>query len=243
VDRGRAIGAGVSAVSDSADASNAKDRVVDRLLKMGSNVHTSAGRLQAQCPAHADQNPSLSITQTEGAVLMYYHAGCDTGDVLSTLGMTRTDLHDDGDRVTYRCDYGRRVVRRWDKKFTQLDTHNPPELYRVTKVVQAVADGADIYVVEGEKDVHAVEAAGGVATCCPSTTDIPTASALLGRGANLGYQLAAAGEFAVRVLWLGRKLRVPTADLLVVSGLSADRKREAPNRNVQQPPEPTSNAG
>ena len=52
------------------------------------------------------------------------------------------------------------------------------------------------------------------------TTDIPIASAILGMGANLGYQLAAAGEFPVRVLRLGRKLRVPTADLLVVLGLS-----------------------
>jgi hypothetical protein len=54
-----------------------------------------------------------------------------------------------------------------------------------------------------------------------TTTDIPTASAALGIGSNLGYQLAAKGEFPVRVLRLGRKLRVPTADLLVALGVSA----------------------
>jgi hypothetical protein len=53
------------------------------------------------------------------------------------------------------------------------------------------------------------------------TTDIPTASAALGMGANLGYHLASTGEFPVRVLRLGRKLRVPTADLLVALGIDA----------------------
>ena len=45
-------------------------------------------------------------------------------------------------------------------------------------------------------------------------------SAVLGMGMNLGYQVAAAGEFPVRVLKLGRKLRVPTADLVALLGLS-----------------------
>jgi hypothetical protein len=40
-------------------------------------------------------------------------------------------------------------------------------LYRLPEVLQAGARGATVYVVEGEKDVHAVEAAGGVATCNP----------------------------------------------------------------------------
>jgi hypothetical protein len=52
------------------------------------------------------------------------------------------------------------------------------------------------------------------------TTDIPTASAMLGMGANLGYQLATAGTFPVRVLRMGRKLRVPTADMLVLLGIA-----------------------
>jgi hypothetical protein len=39
--------------------------------------------------------------------------------------------------------------------------------YRLPKVLQAAAAAQVIYVVEGEKDVHAVEAAGGVATCNP----------------------------------------------------------------------------
>jgi len=40
-------------------------------------------------------------------------------------------------------------------------------LYRLPKVLEAVKAGGVIYVCEGEKDVHAIEAAGGVATCNP----------------------------------------------------------------------------
>jgi 5S rRNA maturation endonuclease (ribonuclease M5) len=40
-------------------------------------------------------------------------------------------------------------------------------LYRLPKVLEAVKAGTPIYVVEGEKDVHAIEEAGGVATTCP----------------------------------------------------------------------------
>jgi hypothetical protein len=40
-------------------------------------------------------------------------------------------------------------------------------IYRLPAVIEAVARGEQVYVVEGEKDVHAVERAGGVATCNP----------------------------------------------------------------------------
>ncbi|MGI8923356.1 MAG: AAA family ATPase [Fimbriimonadales bacterium] len=38
-------------------------------------------------------------------------------------------------------------------------------LYRLPNLTKAVNDGRTIYVVEGEKDVHAIESAGGVGTC------------------------------------------------------------------------------
>ena len=40
-------------------------------------------------------------------------------------------------------------------------------LYRLPQVIEAVAAGRRIWVVEGEKDVHALEAVGEVATCNP----------------------------------------------------------------------------
>lgn len=43
-------------------------------------------------------------------------------------------------------------------------------LYRLPEVIKAVAEGYVIYICEGEKDVHAVEVMGGVATCNPGGT-------------------------------------------------------------------------
>lgn len=40
-------------------------------------------------------------------------------------------------------------------------------LYRLPKIIEAVKDGETIFVAEGEKDVHALERAGVVATCNP----------------------------------------------------------------------------
>jgi hypothetical protein len=40
-------------------------------------------------------------------------------------------------------------------------------LYRLPKVIEGVKDGEIIYITEGEKDVHALEKAGAVATCPP----------------------------------------------------------------------------
>lgn len=40
-------------------------------------------------------------------------------------------------------------------------------LYRLPKIIDAVAKGASIYIAEGEKDVQALESQGAAATCCP----------------------------------------------------------------------------
>src|SRR5436309_1213083 len=40
-------------------------------------------------------------------------------------------------------------------------------LYRLPAVREAIKDGTPIYVPEGEKDVHAIEEAGGVGTTNP----------------------------------------------------------------------------
>ena len=53
------------------------------------------------------------------------------------------------------------------------------------------------------------------------TTDLPTAARALGIGGNLAYELNQRGEFPVRVVKLGRKLRVPVADLMEFLGVPA----------------------
>jgi hypothetical protein len=39
----------------------------------------------AKCPAHDDRNPSLSIGEVAGKVLLHCHAGCAQRDVIEAL--------------------------------------------------------------------------------------------------------------------------------------------------------------
>ena len=53
-----------------------------------------AGRgWQANCPAHEDRAPSLSLREAQdGRLLLHCHAGCEPRAVLAALGLTFTDL-------------------------------------------------------------------------------------------------------------------------------------------------------
>jgi 5S rRNA maturation endonuclease (ribonuclease M5) len=138
------------------------------------------------CPAHDDRNPSLSITERDGKLLFHCHAGCATEDVLAAVGLSFSDIgnrHDEPEAIySYQDERGGelyQVVRYPGKKF--LQRHIDPEtretvwglngtrrvLYQLPKVMGAVSLGATVYVCEGEKDVHALNAAGKIATCCP----------------------------------------------------------------------------
>lgn len=46
----------------------------------------------ALCPAHADRNPSLSISEKDGKVLIHCMAGCVTEDVCKAAGIKRREL-------------------------------------------------------------------------------------------------------------------------------------------------------
>ena len=144
----------------------AYERIIDALGDRLSQVNGI--RARARCPAHDGlSNTSLASTATEGQTLIHCHAGCQPVDVLAALGMTMRDLFDGPKGATYRYDNNRLVLRSPDKTFSQRNTDKPPELYRLAKVTQAVADGRPVFVVEGEKDVHALEAIGVTATCNP----------------------------------------------------------------------------
>lgn len=142
--------------------------VLDALTGCGSKVRQTGDTAMAQCPAHSDRNPSLSIRRIEGQVLLHCHAGCHAEDVLTTLDLTMRDLFDDPKGATYNYGDGRRVHRDPFKNFRQSGkTKGTAELYRLDKVKRAVADNIVVYVAEGEKDVHALESLGAVATCSP----------------------------------------------------------------------------
>jgi 5S rRNA maturation endonuclease (ribonuclease M5) len=143
----------------------AYDRLIDVLADRV--VRSDQVKASARCPAHDDTNPSLSITAIEGQVLVYCHAGCETVDVMAALDMTMADLYDTRRGADYHYDNGRVIHRKLDKTFPQTNTDRPPELYRLAKVKAAVAAGRTVYVVEGEKDVHALETLHVTATTNP----------------------------------------------------------------------------
>lgn len=152
----------------------ALDRILDALRDCGSDARLSGGSYSARCPAHEDRNPSLSVRPIEGSVLLNCHAGCDVDNVLAALSMTKRDLYDEPRTKYEYLDAGGRVTRTatryYDggdkKKFAQqIVDKDAPALYRLPQLVEAVAAGRTVYVVEGEKDVHALESLGVTATC------------------------------------------------------------------------------
>jgi putative DNA primase/helicase len=58
--------------------------------------HRSGSTLMVRCPAHQDQNPSLSIRKKDGRILVHCHAGCDQVQVITALrelGLWEDDDH------------------------------------------------------------------------------------------------------------------------------------------------------
>lgn len=55
----------------------------------------------AVCPAHADRNPSLHISEGDERVLLHCFAGCAVGDICAALGIEVKDLFY-GDRTDWR---------------------------------------------------------------------------------------------------------------------------------------------
>lgn len=61
---------------------------------------TDPTRWTAQCPAHPDDTPSLSLREVEGGkVLVHCFAGCGTADVLHAIGLSWADLSPNGSRA------------------------------------------------------------------------------------------------------------------------------------------------
>lgn len=66
---------------------------VELVLSKIPSAKPHANGWQALCPAHADQNPSLSISEGKGGrVLLKCHAGCDTKDIVAALNLRMADL-------------------------------------------------------------------------------------------------------------------------------------------------------
>ena len=166
---------------------------LERVLARVKKVRHEGDQWEGLCPAHDDTDPSLSITAENGKVLLCCHAGCLTEDVVAALGLSMADLFDE-ERPRRESGQGREIVATYDytdeagrllfqtvryrpKDFKQRRPDPGAEddwtwnlkgvrrvLYHLPKVLEAAARGQRVYVVEGEKDVAALEELGVTAT-------------------------------------------------------------------------------
>lgn len=70
-------------------------RVEDILAKLQKVREVGQRSWVACCPAHDDHNPSLSVSEQGGKILMHCHAGCTNEDVCAALGIGVRDLFED----------------------------------------------------------------------------------------------------------------------------------------------------
>lgn len=147
-------------------------RVIEELERRGHRIRHHGNRATTSCTHDGADNPAaLSIFDNGSRVLMHcFTRECPQDEIAESLGLTWRDLYHDpqGDTLaTYRYDDGRTVYRKTGKKFHQTGTDKTPTLYHLSRVQAAVAAGDTIYLVEGEEDVHSLEAVGATATTAP----------------------------------------------------------------------------
>lgn len=169
------------------------ERVLARLGERECNPRGNAERgWDARCPAHQpDRKPSFHLGEGEdGRALVTCHRGCSTDEICAALGLTVAGLFPEEQDNTSRNGKGKIV-----EVYPYVDEHGDPlfevvrfdpkgfsqrrpdgtwgikgvrrVLYRLPRVREAIKEGERVYVVEGERDVHALEALGKVATCNP----------------------------------------------------------------------------
>lgn len=141
----------------------------------------------ARCPAHDDRDPSLSVHERDGKVLLHCHAGCTPQAVCSALGIELRELFTDATsrsseaRVTATYDYVDehgtlvfQVVRYEPKDFRQRRPDgrgswiwNMDGVRRVLYRLPELLGAKSVLIVEGEKDCEKARKLGFVATCNP----------------------------------------------------------------------------
>ena len=152
------------------------------------NVSQVNGGWQATCPAHPDSTPSLSISEGKGGkTLMSCHAGCKIEQIVAVMNLQMSDLFPPiakpqlVETYDYQDAMGNllyQVCRYFPKNFKQRRPDGQGGfkwsmkgvervLYRLPDVVTAIAAKKVVFIVEGEKDVHALQKLGIHATCNP----------------------------------------------------------------------------
>jgi len=66
---------------------------IDNLLSRLNGVKRNGNNgWLALCPGHNDHEPSLSIAESDGKILLHCYAGCELADILKPLNLEAKDL-------------------------------------------------------------------------------------------------------------------------------------------------------
>lgn len=137
---------------------------------------------QILCPAHNDNDPSLSVKldRDKGRYILYCHSGCDFGDILKALKLKEEDLYlqkkvikeyiyqdENGNEVYKKLRYEPKDFRIVIKKGNKWV--NEKGLFRETKhylyhLPSLLASKKPVLLVESEKSVERLEEEGFIAT-------------------------------------------------------------------------------
>jgi hypothetical protein len=140
----------------------------------------------ALCPAHEDRNPSLSVREEGGRILLHCHAGCRIDDILIVMRLTMADLFSDTGQPEQKTIRAYRYVDENGALLFEVVRYDPKNfrqrrpdangrwiwnldgvrrvLYNLPEVMKAKED---VLIVEGERDVETARLLGIIATCNP----------------------------------------------------------------------------
>lgn len=136
----------------------------------------------AKCPCHADNKPSLQITDKGDKILLHCFAGCKTESIVNKMGLKMKDLFikEKEKKVEilekeyyYTDEYGNNLykcMRYNPKRFVQAKFCNNEWIYNMNNVryvlynLPNVIKSDIIYFVEGEKDADNLNKIGLTAT-------------------------------------------------------------------------------
>jgi hypothetical protein len=162
------------------------DLIEEKLHALGKKVKRKQDGLEAQCPAHDDGTPSLSVARGDKRdIILKCFTGCSSEQVMAALGLIWTDLGDSNliasapAEYVYRNADGRpvyKVCRGDNKSFWQehVDGNGAWSKglggvttlpYHLPEVIKAIAAGEVVWITEGEKDADRLAVEGLTSTC------------------------------------------------------------------------------
>lgn len=142
---------------------------IEAILDKLTGVRKQGAGWIAHCPSHRDRNPSFSISQVNGKLLFYCHAGCSYEQIKEALGTD--EFQTEAAVYSYR-DESKNVlfqsVRFFPKAFLTRKPTGEYSIKDVRKVIYnlpEVIEANPVLICEGEKDCDSASKLGFVATC------------------------------------------------------------------------------